>query len=89
MKRWIKSADDQFSPMTEREINILRRIPLKYRKHIVDLTISESGCYNDRGRELLDYTITWDNGDEHTFQNIDTMLYMLKEYNVDGYYVAP
>lgn len=74
--------------MTEREMNTLKRIPKVYRQHIVDLTISKSGCFNDRGQELNNYTVTWDNGNEHTFQNIETMIYLIKEYSIDGYYIS-
>lgn len=75
--------------MTEREIKVLNRIPKKYRGHIVSLSITESGCYNDRGQMLDDYTVTWDNNDEHTFNSQAHMLFMLKEYSVNGYYEAP
>lgn len=76
--------------MTSTEINILKRIPRKSRKHIVNLTITESNDYNERGRRLNNYTVTWDNGDEHTFQNIEWMLYMIKEYTWDdGYFSGP
>ena len=75
--------------MTEKEMKLLNRIPKKYRKHIVSLSIKESGDYNDRGQRLNDYTLLWDNDEEHTFQNQEYMLFMLKEYDVNGYYVAP
>ena len=74
--------------MTTKEMNTLKRIPKKYREHIVSLTISESDDYNDRGQRLNDYTVVWDNDDEHTFQNIEYMLYAIKENTVDGYYVG-
>lgn len=74
--------------MTQKEMNILKRIPKAYREHITELTISKSGCFNDRGQELNDYTVTWDNDDEHTFQNVEMMIYLIKENTVDGYYVS-
>ena len=74
--------------MTNKEMNILKRIPKKYREHIVSLTISESDDYNDRGQRLNDYTVVWDNDDEHVFQNIEFMLWAVKENTVDGYYVG-
>lgn len=74
--------------MTQKEINVLKRIPKMYREHIVELAISKSGCFNDNGQELNDYTVTWDNDDEHTFQNIGMMIYLIKENTVNGYYVA-
>ena len=74
--------------MTQKEMNTLKRIPKAYREHITELTIRKSGCFNDIGHELNDYTVTWDNGDEHTFQNIEMMIYLIKENTVDGYYVA-
>lgn len=75
--------------MTEKEMYVLKRIPKKYRKHIVKLTITRSGDYNSRGRELNNYTITYDNGDWHRFQNQNYMLWCLREYDEDGYYVSP
>ena len=74
--------------MTNKEMNTLKRIPKKYREHIISLTISESDDYNDRGQRLNDYTVVWDNDDEHTFQNIEYMLYAIKENTVNGYYTA-
>lgn len=74
--------------MTQKEINTLKRIPKAYRQHIVELTISKSGDFNDRGQQLNDYTVVWDNDDEHTFQNIEMMIYLIKEYSIDGYYVG-
>ena len=74
--------------MTNKEMNTLKRIPKKYREHIISLTISESEDYNDRGQRLNDYTVVWDNDDEHTFQNIEYMLYAIKENTVNGYYTA-
>ena len=75
--------------MTEKEIKLLNRIPKKYRVHIATLKISKSGYYNERGRELYYYTLTWDNGDHHTFDNQEYMFFMLREYTLDGYYEAP
>lgn len=75
--------------MTDREIKILNRIPKKYREHITNLSISETNNYNNRGQMLYDYTITYDNGTEVIFDNQKYMLFMLKEYSVNGYYVAP
>lgn len=75
--------------MTDKESKLLHRIPKKYRKHIVDLSISETSYYNDRGQILYDYTLTYDNGTEVTFKNQAYMFFMLKEYSVDGYYIAP
>lgn len=74
--------------MTTKEINTLKRIPKAYREHIVSLSISKSGCFNEKGKELNDYTVIWDNDDEHTFQNIEMMIYLIKENTVNGYYVA-
>lgn len=75
--------------MTSREQKTLNRIPKKYREHIVSLTISKSGDFNDRGQELWDYTVEWDNGDVHTFQSIEYMLYLIKECTAeDGYYYS-
>lgn len=74
--------------MTDREIKILNRIPKKYREHIVNLKISKSGCFNEKGQELNDYTVTWDNDDKYTFQNIEMMIYLIKENTINGYYVA-
>lgn len=54
--------------MTEKEMKLLNRIPKKYRKHIVSLTLKESGDFNDRGQMLNDYTLIWDNDEEHTFK---------------------
>lgn len=75
--------------MADREIKVLNRIPKKYRKHIVKLEIEETDYYNDNGRKLLNYIITYDNGIEVTFDNQSHMIYMLKEYSVNGYYIAP
>ncbi len=75
--------------MTEREIKVLTRIPKKYKKHIVSLHIEESGNYNDRGQMLNDYTLMWDNNEEHTFNSQEHMLFALREYDINGYYVAP
>lgn len=74
--------------MTERELKILLRIPKAYRKHITELTVTESGWYDpDTGRPLKNYTITYDNSDEHTFQNVRYMMWAIKEYTDDnGYY---
>lgn len=65
--------------MTQKEMNTLKRIPKVYREHITNLTISKSGDFNDKGQKLNDYTVTWDNDDEHTFQNIEMMIYLIKE----------
>ena len=46
--------------MTEREKKILNRIPKKYRKHIVELKVSETEDYNDNGRMLYNYTLIFD-----------------------------
>lgn len=73
--------------MTTKEINILNRIPKRYREHIVELTITKSGCFNDIGQELNNYTLTYDNGEEVTFENINYMIWALKEYTVEGYYM--
>lgn len=73
--------------MTTKEMNTLKRIPKAYRTHITDLTITKSGDFNERGQELNNYTVTWDNDDEHRFQNIEMMVYLIKEKTVDGYYV--
>ena len=75
--------------MNEREMKVLKRIPKKYRKHIVSLKIEKTDYYNDRGQQIYYYTITYDNDQEVTFDNQAYMLFMLKEYDVDGYYVAP
>lgn len=74
--------------MTDREMKTLKKIPKLYREHITELNISKSGDFNERGQELNNYTVTWDNGDEHTFQNIDMMIYLIKENTVDGYYLG-
>ena len=66
--------------MTENEIKLLNRISKKYRGHIITLKISKSGYYNERGRELYHYTLTWDNGDCHTFDNQEYMFFMFREY---------
>ena len=76
--------------MTKKEIEVLRRIPKRFKKHIINLTIRESGDYNSKGRERNNYTVTYDNGDKHTFQNQNYMIWMLKEYTDDsGYYNSP
>ena len=75
--------------MTNQETKVLNRIPKKYRQHIVSLIIRKSGYYNDRGQELNNYIVTWDNGNECTFDNQAHMIFMIREYNIDGYYVAP
>ena len=71
--------------MKENEMRILKRIPKKYREHIVNLSISKSGYFNDRGQELNNYTLIWDNGDEHTFDNQSYMIWYIKEYTENGY----
>ena len=73
--------------MTEKERRILNRIPKKYRKHIINLAISKSGDYNFQGRELLNYTVTYDNGDEHVYQKQSYMLWHIKEYTNDEGYI--
>lgn len=79
MKRWIHASTD---------VDCLKRIPKKYREHIVSVDVEDSDDYNDRGQRLKNYTVTWDNGDEHTFQNLDYMLQAIKENTVDGYYLG-
>lgn len=75
--------------MTQKEINLLKRIPKKYREHIVSLSISKSNDYNDRGQQLNNYTVVYDNEEEHTFQNIYMMIELIKYYTTDdGYYVS-
>ena len=72
--------------MTEKEKRIFSRIPKKYRKHIINLAISKSDDHNFQGRELLNYTVTYDNGDEHVYQKQSCMLWHIKEYtNAEGY----
>ena len=75
--------------MTDKEKKVLNRIPKKYRGHIVNLTIEETENYNDRGQKFFNYTITYDNNTEFTFDNQAYMIFMLKEYSVDGYYISP
>ena len=74
--------------MTAQEIKTLSRIPKKYRTHITGLTIEKSGDFNDKGQELNNYTVEWDNGEEHNFQNISFMIWAIKEYTdpADGYF---
>ena len=74
--------------MTTKEIKTLERIPKKYRKNIVELTITKSGYYNEQGRELNDYTVEWNNGDTHTFSTIEMMIHLIREYDINGYYVG-
>ena len=76
MKRWIHASTDY-----------LTRIPKKYREHIQSIEVTDSDDYNDRGQRLKNYTVTWDNGDEHTFQNLEYMIQSIKENTVDGYFV--
>lgn len=72
--------------MTEKERRILNRIPKKYRNHIINLVISKSGDCNVQGRELLNYTVTYDNGDEHVYQNQYYMFWHIREYtNAEEY----
>ena len=71
--------------MTEHELTIFNRIPKKYRQHITEVQIAKSGNYNDRGVELTDYTLVYDNGDIHTFNNLNFMLWKLREYTYRGY----
>lgn len=75
--------------MTEQELKVLKRIPKKYRKHIVELEITESLYFDDRGHKIYNYTLTYDNDMKYTFDNQSYMLYMLKEYDVNGYYESP
>ena len=75
--------------MRAKENKLFNAIPKKYRSHIDRIKIEKSGCYNDRGQELNDYTLFYDNGTEVTFQSINQMLFMLREYSIDGYYVSP
>lgn len=79
MKKWIHASTDA---------DYLKRIPKKYREHIVNVDVEDSDDYNDRGQRLKNYIVTWDNGDEHTFQNLEFMLQAIKENTVDGYYVG-
>lgn len=78
MKRWIHTSTDYLS-----------RIPKKYKEHIELIEVTDSDDYNDRGQRLKNYTVTWDNGDEQTFQNLEYMIWAIKENTVDGYYVSP
>ena len=74
--------------MTERELKIFNRIPKRVKRHVVNLSMEKSGNYNDRGQELYRYTVTWDNGEEHEFENQKMMLWLLNYYaDDDGYYV--
>ncbi len=75
--------------MTDREEKVLKRIPKKYRKHIISLTITTTNNFSNRGQMLYDYILTYDNGTEFNFDNQAHMLFMLKEYSINGYYVAP
>lgn len=79
MKKWIHSATN---------VDYLKRIPKKYREHIVNIDIEDSDDYNDRGQRLKNYIVTWDNGDEHIFQNLEFMIQAIKENTVDGYYLG-
>lgn len=72
--------------MNEREMKLYSRIPKKYRAHIVSVEIVKSGCYNARGQELNNYIVIWDNEESHIFESIEMMLFLLKEYNNNGYY---
>lgn len=74
--------------MSGKEKRVFDSIPKKYREHIVSVGIDEhSGDFNERGQELVNYTVTWDNGDEHTFQNQAQMKWAIKENtDSDGYY---
>ena len=70
--------------------NYFSKIPKKYRQHIVSVEVEDSDDYNSRGQRLKNYTAIWDNGDEHTFQNLDQMIWSIKENtSKDGYYVEP
>ena len=75
--------------MNSKEQAIFNKIPKKYRNHIAGVTVEEhSGDFNDRGQELKNYIVTWDNGDEHTFQSLSMMNYLIKENTSgNGYYV--
>lgn len=68
---------------------MLKLIPKKYREHIISITVEKSDNYNDRGQQLNRYTVTWDNGEEHHFDNQKYMIWAIKENTVNGYYVAP
>ena len=78
MKRYIRST------------NYLEYIPKKYRQHIESIEVSDSDDYNSRGQRLKNYTVTWDDGDVHEFQNVEQMIHMIRNYtDEDGYYSAP
>ena len=79
MKRWIHASQEN---------SILSKIPKRYRTHIEDVEVSLSDDFNNRGQQLRNYTVIYDNGDEFTFQNLEYMLKSLKE-NIDeeGYYI--
>lgn len=68
---------------------MLKLIPKKYREHIISIAITKSDYYNHRGQQLNHYTVTWDNGEEHTFDNQKYMISAIRENTVNGYYVAP
>lgn len=74
--------------MTDKEKKLFEKIPQKYRKHITNVKIELSDDHNIRGQRLYNYTLIYDNGDEVTFQNQGYMLYMLKEYSANGYYIG-
>ena len=83
MKRWIHAAS------LPTEESILKQIPRRCKQHIESIEVSLSDDYNDRGQQLRNYTVTWDNGDEHTFQNLQYMIESIKECTTeDGYYDA-
>lgn len=79
MKLYIRSTD------------YLAMIPKKYKKHIISIDVSDSDNFNKRGQRLRDYRVEWDNGYVATFENLDQMRWMLKEYTdpEDGYYYEP
>lgn len=68
---------------------MLKLIPKKYREHITSITAEKSNDYNEKGQQLINYTVIWDNGEEHTFQNQKYMITAIKENTVNGYYVSP
>lgn len=78
MKKWIHAAT---------EADYLKRIPKKHKQYIVSIDVSDSDDYNNRGQRLKNYIVTWDNDDEHTFQNVEQMIWTIKEYTgADGYF---
>ena len=71
--------------MNEQEQALLNSIPKKYKQHITTVKIEKSGKYNNSGRELLNYTLFYDNGDVKVFQNKDLMFWKLRQYTYKGY----